>query len=229
MIKYIISIFLINLTIIFNCESKYIAFPKEIETGKFEYIYGLEISRLPYLIGEDMFQQLPLIAVDLRYGLPYNLSLTGNFRTIFITNSISLGLQWSISSGKFSAAIGNSFMYWYGFAEFGSMDVSAGAYENIPSISIGYQFRDLYLTLKGDATIMTSISRQVSDIEVETSKFKLFGLRGSLIIEQPFYKESNLLLGFKLNYTAYHYPAWIAFTTAKQWLFIPEFQIGFRL
>jgi hypothetical protein len=229
MIRFSIYFLLFYFGSIFNCESKFIAFPKEIESGNFEYIYGLEISRLPYSIGEDMFQQLPMIAIDMRYGLPYDFSLTANYRTIIITNSISLGLQWSISTGDFSAAIGNSFMYWYGVAEFGSMDVSAGAYENIPSVSVGYKFKDLYFTLKGDATIMTSIARQVSDIEVETSKFKLFGLRGSFIIEQPFYKDSNILLGFKLNYTAYHYPAWIAFTTAKHWLFIPEFQIGFKL
>ncbi len=91
-------------------------------------------------------------------------------------------------------------MYFYGFANFSSMDVSAGGYSVIPSFTVGYAMKNLYLTFKGEASVMTLLSRQVSDIEVETSKFKLYGWRGSFIIEQPVYGDTNLLLAFKINY-----------------------------
>jgi len=210
-------------------EENFIAYPKAYDSGKFDYVIGLEISRLPNSIGEDMFEQLPIIALDIRYGLPNDFSLTANLRTIFLTNSISLGTQWSFASGHVSASIGSNFMYFYGFANFSSMDVSAGGYSVIPSFTVGYAMKNLYLTFKGEASVMTLLSRQVSDIEVETSKFKLYGWRGSFIIEQPVYGDTYLLLAFKINYTGYHYPSWLAFTTTKHWLLIPEFQFGFRL
>lgn len=210
-------------------EENCISYPKGYESGLFNYNYGLEISRLPNSIGEDMFQQLPLLAIDMRYGLPANISLLAKLRTIFLTNSISIGALWSFGSDDLPFAVGANYMYWYGFAEFSSMDASASGFVFYPNISIGYEFDNLYITLIGEASLTTLLTRQVSNIEVETAKMKVYGWRGSLIIEQPIYDDTYLLLGFQLNYTRYHYPSWLAFTTTKHWLMIPEFHVGIKL
>ncbi len=209
-------------------EENFILYPKGYETGSFNYNFGLEISRLPNSIGEDMFQQLPLLAIDMRYGLPLNISLIAKLRTIFLTNSASIGALWSFDLGGLPCAIGSNYMYWYGFAEFGSMDASAYGFVLSPNISIGYESKNLYITLIGEASLTTLLARKVSNIEVESTKMKVSSWRGSLIIEQPIYDDTYLLLGFQLNYTRYHYPSWLAFTTTKHWLMIPEFQVGIK-
>jgi hypothetical protein len=231
LMRILIIIAFICLSNIFHLQSEdnFISYPKAYESGSFNENYGLEISRLPNSIGEDMFQQLPLLAVDMRYGLPSNISMIAKLRTVFLTSSVSIGALWSFGLDNLPIAVGGHFMYWYGFAEFSSMDASASGFVFYPNISIGYEFDNLYITLIGEASLTTLLTRQVSNIEVETAKMKVYGWRGSLIIEQPIYDETFLSLGFQLNYTRYHYPSWLAFTTTKHWLLIPEFHFGIKL
>lgn len=227
--KSLIFVFFVLFAIELHCENKFIAFPKAYSVKEFNYNYGLEVSRLPMSIGEDVFQQLPLVSFDCRYGLIYNFSASAKLRSIYVTNSLALGLQWSYDKDKFAFALGNSFELWYGYSNLSNMDASARGLIFIPSLALGYDFDNIFVSSKFEASLMTTLSRAVGSSEIELSKNQFVGVKGSLIIEQAIYNETFLLLGFKLNYSRYYYPSWLAFNSTRYWLIIPEFQIGIKL
>lgn len=204
-------------------------YPSSNQIGEFNYYYGIEIAGLPSEIGEDMVKQLPYLAFDARYGVAKNVSLNARFRSILITNIIDVGVEYSLNYNNFGLGIGNKFVYWHGFAEFGGMDASAGGFMLNPYFVIGSRFRDISASMKFEPFINLLLSRRVGESEISNTKYKIMGWKGTLLLEQPFYRNSYILLGFGLNYSVFHNQSWLAFSSAKNWLLIPEFQLGFRI
>ncbi len=229
--KFVIILFIVSIfgAMILDAKDDWIAYPKSYDSVKIAVNAGISSSRIPKLIGEDMVQQIPMIMLDLRYGSYKDFSLLLNLKSVVLTNHLSTGLMWSFEIGDFAFALENSIAFWYGFANFTGFDAGVNGSFYYPSLSLGYSINEILLTLKTDVSIMTSYSRKVGSVIVEESKDRLVSVSTSFIIEQPFINNINVLLGFKFNYTKFYYQSWLAFVTAKNWIFIPEFQVGVNL
>jgi len=209
-----------------SSHEKFLHYPSDIESNDLRYFAGLAITNLPKSIGEDMVQQFPMINIDLRYGILDNVSATSNLRTAILTNIISAGITGNYDQKNTSVSLGANFRYWYGTAIIESANASANGYMIVPSINIGINFDKIYYSIRTEAEFSFYQSQRVSDIVIDSSKDRIIGFSSSLNIEQPFYNDNWLHLGFKMNYTNYHYPSWIAFRTTRNWIFIPEFLFG---
>ena len=115
------------------------------------------------------------------------------------------------------------FLNQFGFAS------SAQSWINYPNVSVGWRFKDVAFTLKGEAVVVTSFSTKQGDNEVSTEKNFNNGYTVALYMEQRIHKDKVLVLGLKNAYAKYHWMAWPAFSTFNRYYNIPEFYIGLIL
>lgn len=197
----------------------------------YEYIHsiGLSVAKLPKIIVDDQINQAPLLVYTGKLGLPYNLKAIGEFKTNYLTNHIQLGTSWTYQYGKTLIEPGIASSYWIGKANFAYYNTSVTGYMIYPSLAIAYDINNTRLALKTTASFMLSSSKKVDDIETQVNKKQLTGFTTEIIVEEPFIGKSWLALGFKVNYSKYFYPSWLAFNSTNKWLFIPEFQVAYNL
>jgi len=112
----------------------------------------------------------------------------------------------------------------------GDFKTKANGWLNYPNASIGYRIRrSLLLTLKVEGTINLSYFSKVGDQVTSYSHNTYTGWATSLILEQPFYKKKNFIIGFKAQYTNFFWQTWSLYETFDRKLFYPEVIVGFIL
>ncbi len=194
----------------------------------------LSLARAP----EDIlleFSQLraPLFSFDVYYGLPQNFLLEGKWTTvIFFTNQIAIGAKWTHEWDRLHMSVGDDIAYMFGHLDQGAVktfDNRMKGWMNYPNISVGYAFNSFALTLKGELSVITSITATSDNIELSSDKNIFNGGSVALYVEQPFWKEHFLNIGFKSNFIKFFYPTWPIFPTFNKTYFIPEFVVGFHI
>ena len=208
---------------------EYIYFPKELPTWKFVKTLGFTLTYIPKIISEEEINQSPLIDVNMRLGLPYNFSANARISTIGSTNNFLIGGQWKHSVNNFSVAIGFDFAYWLGFFRRPDFDVIANGTMNYPFISFGFDFDDAYVSIRVEAQIVTFSETFIGDASVGGIRRDLAGFAITYALEQPFWKNTHIVQGVKLNYTKFFYQSWISFSTFDRYIIFPEFIIGIPL
>lgn len=209
--------------------SDFIFFPKEIPEWKLITYLGLNVAYLPKIIVEEEMNQSPLVDANFRLGLPYNFSLIARISSIVITNQFLIGGMWSQSFGRFSFAPGFSYAYWLGRFNTKSFDVLANGTMNYPNITFGWNFEDFYVAMKVEAMISSFEETYVGDKFVGGNKTELEGWAFTYTLEQPFWKNIQIMQGVRLNLTKFFFQSWLAFTRTDKYIIFPEFMIGFRL
>jgi hypothetical protein len=207
-------------------KNTFIFFPKEKASGQWNYYAGLSMAQLPEIIVEDVFDQVPMIELKLRYGFPYNVSVNGDLSTNGFTNLLTIAPAYSVSWNKFSAGIGNEFLLWYGFFKSEGFNVSVLGWGFSPYVSVGYDFEDFLISVKAEANIKAQNSFMRGLRYIENAP-KFTGISVSLAVEQPLWGSHQFALGFKTNYTYFFYKSWLSFSSFEQYTLYPEFFIGF--
>jgi hypothetical protein len=206
----------------------YVSFPKPYKEYEFNSSVGLSLTVLPRSVFEDAVSQLPMIYYKIRYGLPYNLSLTGKVSTIYYTNQASIGIMWSYQLNDFYLALGYECGQWYGFMNSEGLLIKSRGSLNYPSISIGHKIDKAKLTLKGELLIQTQ--KTAVDGEAIGKTFDgVTGFSTAFIVEQPLWNTHFVLGEFKLNFTKFHYQTWLSYSTFDTLIIYPEIIFGFNL
>jgi len=209
-------------------DNDFLFFPSYYKKWSNNYYLGLSLSQLPTKIVEDVFDQLPIVDFKYRLGLPQNLGISLDINSNVFTNLVKLGGIYSFSYKKFSASSGFSIQSWYGFYDSEGFDVSVFGWGYSPSVTLGYDFSDFYLSFKAEANIKTQ-NVYVKRIKTNSDKPKFVGFSLSLSVEQPLWKDNYFVIGFNGNITKFFYKSWISFSTFDEYIFIPEFFVGFIL
>lgn len=212
----------------FDIASASIYFPHVYQSGEWQTEVAMSQIKLPFDWIERAFQA-PLFQFHAQYGLPKRFSLDGRFSTLFVSNQISLGPRWSYERGHSSVSVGYDVAYTFGFLNQFDFNSSAQSWMNYPNVSVGYKFKDVAFTLKGEIVVVTHFSTKQGGNEISTGNNMYNGFTLAAYMEQRISKDKVLVLGVKNNYAKYHFMAWPAFSTFNRFYNMPEFYIGLIL
>lgn len=183
----------------------------------------------PPEITEEVQVRWPAFDYHALYGLPDGFSLDGRAAVQVLQNRVSFGPKWATRLGPVSVSLGWDLAYWFGFLDVGGFDSKAHGWESTPNASVGYKFGEVAATVKTEALVEHSFTSYQGDNEWSASKKKFAGWAFTLALEQPFYKDQYLTLGFRAMYTKFYWETWSLFSTFDRYLFYPEIIVGFIL
>ena len=212
----------------FDIASASVYYPHRLTPGKFSMEVAMSQVKLPFDWLETAVQA-PLFHFHALYGLPKGFSLDGRFSTLFVSNQIALGPHWSIEGRHVSFNVGYDVGYTFGQLNQFGFASSANSWINYPNASVGYKFKDVSFTLKGEWVVVTYFTTKQGDNEVSTEKNFSNGYTIGIYMEQRIHKNKVLVLGLKNSYAKYHFMAWPAFSTFNRYYNMPEFYIGLIL
>jgi hypothetical protein len=98
---------------------------------------------------------------------------------------------------------------------------------NYPNLTVGYEFSQFTISIKGELILITSLTQSADDLEVASDVNAYSGYAITIAVEQPLWKDNYFLVGLKINQVKFYYPQWAAFSTFDRLFFIPEFTVGF--
>ena len=230
MIKKLICI----LFLIFSCDVfggetlKFVTFPQKYEEYDYNLSAGIGITILPRDVFEDSFSQLPMLNINGRIGLPFNLSLISKINTIYYSNNINLGLLWSVEFHGINFALMNEFGVWFGFMQSEGLDMTSRGWTFFPSVLVGYQIDKVYLTGKF-SLLYQSQRTSAGENQIGRTYNGYTGFSVSLTAEQPLWSSQMVSLEIQLNYTKFHNPTWLSYSTFDRQLLYPEIILGLNL
>ena len=210
---------------VFDIEKNSFLFPHVWKPGSLKAAVGLTSTKFPLDYVESALR-IPLIDLSATIGLPNGFDLSANINSIYIANQLKMGLHWNKSWEKLSTKIGYDMGFIFGgLTQFG-FDNRTSAWSHYPNASLGFKIRDVALTLKSDANIVTYINTTAGGIKV--TEFADFFNGGSLglYVEQRLWANHVLIVGCRDNYVKYYYPVWPSFSAFNRRYHNVEFSLA---
>lgn len=177
----------------------------------------------------ESWVQAPLFHFHAIYGLHNGFSLDSRFSSLFISNQWSLGTRWHKQLHRFSFNVGYDLAFTWGYFYRLGFATAVTSWINIPNTSIGFRFKDIVFTLKGEYNVVMGLSSKQGDHQMVVEKAFANGGCLGLYMEQRVHNDKVLVLGFKNSYIKHHFMSWPAFSTFDRFYNIPEFYVGLIL
>ena len=206
-------------------------YPDPMDTYDYRLSLGYSAIKMPYDIAlEGATINWPLIKFTGVMGLPYNFLLDGELSTEVVTNQFELGFRWVYEfNDKLHADVGYGIAFLYGQLKQSGYDSKISGWYSYPTIAMGYDFGPLTVTLRGTMSFINSLQSKSGSLETDFAIARSNGFSYSITMEQKFWKNTTILLGFQMNYLQMYYPQWPLFPAIDRHYWIPEFQIRFTL
>jgi hypothetical protein len=206
-------------------------FPGIMQPYEWRFSLGYSSIKMPtdvYL--EAAAARFPLFKFAAVMGLPENFLLDGKVNTEFVTNEFNLGARWVYKfNDQLHADVGYSIAYLYGQLKQFAYDSKISGWTSYPSIAVGYNWGSLALTLRGTLSLINSMQSTSGTTTVDFAMERLNGFYYRVTLEQRFYKNTTVGIGFQVNYMRFYYPEWLMFPTFDRYYWIPEFQVMFSI
>jgi hypothetical protein len=209
----------------------YLFFPYPMQEKKWHASLGVTFTTIPRVIAEEVQISVPAIDYHVLRKIAKGFYLDGRMNVQILQNHLSLGPRWTyIINNKFSFSLGDDIAWWFGVLNIEGFKTTANGWLNYPSLSAGYRINNgLLLTLKSELLINLYYQSKVADEMASYSHQAFSGWATGIILEQPFYKKTNFILGFRAIQTKFFWQTWCLFKTFKPKLFYPEFTMGINL
>ena len=235
-LKYIIStitilILISSLTFSQDDKPKTLDFPDPMTPYDFRLSLGYSAIKMPYDIAlEGATINWPLIKFNAVMGLPANFLADGEIATEILTNQFKLGGRWVYKfNDELHGDVGYAVAFLYGQLKQSGYDSKISGWYSYPTIAIGYDFEALTLTLRGTMSFINSLQSTSGTLETDFAVARNNGFSYSVTMEQRFWKNTTVLIGFQMNYLKMYYPQWPLFPAFNRYYWIPEFQLRFTL
>lgn len=214
-----------------SVSQNYIYFPFPMQAKKWHSSLGFSLTIWPQDISEEVQVRAPAGDFHVIRKIGKGFYLDGHLSFQIVQNHLSIGPRWAyVISDKFSFSLGDDIGWWFGSLKIGDFETTANGWANYPNISLGFRMpKHLLLTWKTEAIVNLSYHSEVGDQSVSKSQRTYSGWSTSLILEQPFYKQKNLILGFRAIYSNFYWQTWSLFETFDRNIFYPEIIVGFIL
>ncbi len=208
-------------------KQKFIYFPHP-QNQKWTTSVGVTATTFPYDISEEFHARIPAGDVRVLRKLSNKLSLDGRASIQVLQNLITVGPQWTTNlNNRFSVGVGDNIGYWFGFVNFAGFKSKGSGWQNYPNVSFGYRFnKQVLLTLKAEGMMDFGIKTYAGKERVTTEHRLFSGSSYTIAIEQPFYGNKNLILGFRAMYTDFYWQTWPLFESFDRNSFYPQIIIG---
>lgn len=181
----------------------------------------------PWLEGD---YHVPFFNILATMGLRKNFSAEIRIGTIVVSNQVSIGLKWHrrISENLFFNG-GYELAVVYGFlsplAQQG-FDTRVHAIIHCPNLSVGYTYKDIAFTLRGELNMVGHVRIRAGENVVSDDRNFYNGFSIGLFMEQRLWKNNVVIMGLRNNYQKFSYIAWPAFSTFNRFYNIPEISLG---
>jgi len=192
---------------------------------------GITATTMPYEITEELHYRIPALDVHILTKLGKHLHLDTRASIQAIQNQITMGPRWAKKlTHRTSVAIGDDVGYWFGFVNVEGFRIKGMGWQNFPNLSVGYRFnKQILFTFRADALMTLNINTHAGTIPV-TTNYRLFsGSSYTVALEQPFYGNKTLTLGFRAMYTKFFWQTWSAFNNFDRNFFYPQLIVGLVL
>ena len=212
----------------FDIVQKSFFYPHKYEKWKVRTSLGFSMVRLPYDWVENAIQA-PLINLHLTFGMPAGFSLESSFMSIIVSNQLNLGLRWNYRHKDFSFNLGGDIGYNMGVMTFLGFDNKITGWTVYPNLSLGYKVKNVLLTLKGEAVIVTRSTMKSGQNIIESDRNYFNGVTVGFYIEQRLWRNKSFIIGLKDNRVKYYWPAWMVFSTFDLYYHVPELYFSWSL
>jgi len=199
------------------------------------YDWRLSLGYAAIKLPEDVYLEaaslkFPLIKFAVVMGLPENFLLDGKIATQLVSNHFELGGRWVYNiNNQLHLDIGYSLAYLYGQLKEFQYDSKISGWLSYPTAAIGYDFGNLALTFRGGLSFINSMQSTSGTTTVDFAVDRGNGFYYRITLEQRFYKNTTIGIGFQMNYYRFYYPEWLMFPTFDRYYWLPELQIMFSL
>jgi len=209
--------------------SRYVYSTRPVQIWDFKAAIGGAITLLPQPLTES---PVPAPSIDLRarLGLPLNFMAFGRATSNIATSFVQSGLAWSFVLGDFSAGAGWSAAYMYGNLTFvDGFNTSQHRWLNYPMVTGTARFDEVILTVRIEAELMTSLTKRIETQTIVSSNNVYTGSSVTIAVEQPFWKNTQVLFGTTFSFSSNPYQSWFLYNTFKDRLLSTEFFMAFIL
>ena len=205
-------------------------YPQRLQSGQIKSILGLSMSNLPedVIESDDLFYA-PLFSYYFKIGIPANFQVEASANSNIVTFQIAAGLKWNYTLEKFSFAPGYDVAFWFGGLRHFGFNSKVRGWIHYPNLTIGYEFDDFTVSIKGELILITFLREFQDDLEIARGRNFYSGFAITTVIEQPLWDDNFFLVGLKINYVRFYYPQWPTFSRFNRFFFIPELMVGFVL
>lgn len=217
-------------TVIYNDQPS-LFYPEPYDAKKWQYSIGFSLITTPHEITEEGQYHLPAGDFHFTGRATKKIFLEGRLKFQVLQNSFSLGPRYVIHiNERFSLAVADEQAFWFGWLKAEGFDTRAFGYLNYPSLSIGYSTKkEILITLKSELLLNQYFKSFAGKNELVSDRDFLSGFAIGLILEQPFFKDNHLSIGFRGIYTDFHWQTWVLYPTFDRLIFYPEIMAGFIL
>ena len=204
----------------------YIIYP-DICLENWKAAYGLTFMTTPSSVTEEFHRRIPAGEFCAVKQLSGNFYLNPKLRFQFLQNELILNVGYLLSNNNSWAVateIGSS--VWAGILKTEAYDRKGYGFMCYPAIKAGYKLKqDLLLTLKVEAIF--NLKRYDIAGKISRSLHAPFysGQAVSFFIEQPFFKSTNVILGFRAMYCDFYWQTWTLNESFEDHIFYPEILI----
>jgi hypothetical protein len=203
-------------------------YPHVWKPGSLKVAVGLSSTKFPLDFVETALR-IPLLDASATIGLPKGLDFSMNISSIYIANQMRAGIHWNREGKVFSTKLGFDAGFIFGSLTQYGFDNRTSAWTHYPNFSIGFKVRDVAITLRTEANIVTYINTTAGGIKI--SEFTDFYNGGSagLYLEQRLWGKHVMIVGCRDVYVKYYYPVWPAFSEFNRRYHNLEFFLGLIL
>ncbi len=194
-----------------------------------KYRYSSAIYLLNVVIPPDWTHDIikaPMFMYAAKYTLPFGFNLQASMATLFISYRLNFGPFYNFSIDNYHFAAGYQVAFNFGFLNEFGFNTTLNGWEQQPSLTVGYSFKKMALTLRGDLYYTNSfnVTEGHNTVKYKNGYFNGYSITTSL--EQRLWKNHVMSFGFKFNYVKYHVIAWPAFPVNNYRYAVPEFSMG---
>jgi hypothetical protein len=189
---------------------------------------GFTATTLPLDITEEVRFRIPAVDINVIRRLSRKWHTHTRFSLQGLQNYISIGPRFTHAfNDRVSVGLGNDLAFWFGFINTSGIRTRGTGWQNFPNVSVGYRFnKQILFTFRAESIMNLHVSTTAGDTKV-TSRNRLFsGSAFTVALEQPFFKEKHLTLGFRAMYTNYFWQTWTLFEDYDRNIFFPQVIIG---
>lgn len=207
---------------------KFVSFPFSMDKH-WRSSLGFSLTTLAQDVTEEQHLRVPCGDFHVLRKLSHNTHLDGRVNFQFFQNQITLGPRWAFPlSHRLSMSVGNDIAWWFGFLNVEGFKTKGQGWQNYPNASVGYRFnKQILLTVKAEAIMTLSVKARTGDVPVASNHRLFSGSSVTATLEQPFYGNKSLSLGFRFLYTDFFWQTWALFETFDRNIFYPQLIIGF--
>jgi hypothetical protein len=206
-----------------------LVYPLQVPEEAYWKSVGFTAVAPPPEITEALQIRWPALDYHALYGLPYGFSLDGRLASQVLQNRIAVGPRWASTVGPVAFSVGYDFAYWFGVLKVSGFDSKGHGWQGGANFSLGYKLGEVAMTAKAELLADFSATTYQGDSEVSQNSKAMSGAAFTFAMEQPFYKDQVLSLGFRAIYTKFYWQTWSLYSTFDRYLFFPEIFVGWIL